>query len=546
MTKSLFFSLSLLLALSMILISCAGPAVTTTNAPPVGSTAKPGAPPPTSAKTTTTPASTSAQPQYGGILKIILDPVTETVTNLGYPAEKDQPGDQKAKSPAVENLVCKDPNYNIVPQLASSFEFNSNYSTLTFKLRQGIKFQDDVEFDADAVKYVLEESRKSSSMGPMFAPCASIDVLDKYTVRLNAKTVFDPAFLINLEDHNGYMVSPKALQTRTKEQNLYYPVGTGPYKVVDFQRDISMKFVRNDKYWGSKPYLDEIDYIFIADSMTRIASFKAGEAQVLGNLTGNDLYDMKNAGYNFNLSWGGAIGVGFDSKDPNSPFSKLPVRQAVAYAINMEAANKSIAFGTWEVCTQIYPSASPAYNKSVVGYPFNPQKAKDLLAQAGYSGGINTQLTAPNMGTRKDLYTLVQSFLKDVGINVTLNLTDRGTVTNLWTKGWVGMLDVPFVGSQPSGEMGQPIIATLMSGGSYGPVIDFPADYDAKAKAAVQILDPAKRTAAFQELSKMIIDQYCIVVPEYAQSSGTVFNSKVHTDAGKNMWWFPGTNWIEK
>jgi peptide/nickel transport system substrate-binding protein len=534
MTKSLFIFLSLLLALSMISISCGGPAAPSTNAPSTASTTQ----------TTAPPAKTTLQPQNGGTLKIIFDPITSTVSNMGYPAEKDQPGDQRLKSPSVENLLYQDQKYNIVPMLASSYEFDSGHTTLTLKLRQGVKFQDGTDFNAEAVKYVLEESRKSSSMGPYIAPCSSIDVVDTYTVRLNAKTVFDPAFLMNMANHNGYMVSPTALKTLPKEKNLYYPVGTGPYKTVDFQRDAFMKFVRNDSYWGPKPYLDEINYIFIADSMVRIASFKSGEAHVLCDLLGKDLSDMQKTGAKYNLGWGGSIGIGFDSKDPNSRFSNVKVRQAVAYAINMDAANKSLGFGTWEVCTQVYPSANPAYNPKVTGYPFNPDKARQLITETG--GGFRTQITAPDTGVRKDLYTLIQNYLKDVGIDAALNMTDRGTVTGLWSKGWTGMLDVPLIGSQPSGEIAQPIVATLMSGASYGPVIDFPADYDAKAKAAIQILDVEKRRAAFQELSKIITDQYCIVVPLYAQASGYVFNPKVHTDLGSNMWWFPGTNWIEK
>ena len=540
--KGLLLTAIMLLVLIVTAIGCAAPAVT-----PAPTAPAPKATTPTATTPAVKPTPTTG-PQSGGILKIIFDPATEVATNLGNPTETAQPGDQRLRAPAVETLVFQDPKqkFMVVPMLASSFEYSKDYKTLTFKLRQGVKFHDGTDFNAEAAKYVLEETRKSPSMGPNMAPCSSIDVVDNYTLRLNAKTVFDPSFLINMATYNSAMVSPTALKTRTREQNLYTPIGTGAFKVVNFQRDVSMKFERFDGYWGGKPYLDGIEYIFIADSMTRMAAFKKGDAHILCDLAGKDLADMETAGYNINRSWGGSIGIAFDSKDPKSPFADIKVRQAVAHAIDAPSLCKMLGFNTWVYCNQIYPPASPAFNPAVAGYPYNPAKAKELILQAGYAGGLSTQLTFPDRPGRKDLYTAIQNNLKEIGITVKLNMTDRGSVTGLLTKGWSGLIDGLFMGSQPSGEIAQPVTNTLSRTGGYHVSTFFPEDYDAKVKVAVQELDVAKRVALFQELSKIIIDQYCIVVPIFAQAGGGAYASTVHTDLSLTMSWRPETNWLGK
>jgi peptide/nickel transport system substrate-binding protein len=449
----------------------------------------------------------------------------------------------------VQSLLTRDVHYNIVPLLATDWEFNADYTALTMHLRQGVKFHDGTPFNAKAAKYCLDLSRESPTEGQKLNQMKSVDVIDNYTIRFNAVTAFDPSFLINLAEKPGWVASPTAIETRSEEDNLYYPVGTGPFKVSSFERDVSIKFERSDDYWQEgKPYLDGIEIIFVADQTVRMASFKAGEAQAISSLTGKELADAMALGLNYNLSYSGSIGIVFDSKNTDSPLANLLVRQAVTHAIDRQAISRALGYGIWQVCDQIYPPVHPAYNPDVVGYPYDVAKTKELLAQAGYPNGVDTELTTADWGVRKDLYTMVQSYLNEAGINTKLNVIERSLWTEIWNTGWTGMLDCPFIGSQPDGEASTPLINTISSTAPRNVSLAIPADYDAKLQVALNELDLQKRIALFQELSKMIIDDYCMCVPIYANPTGCTYTDKVHDLDMRAMghYWSPANIWLSK
>jgi len=265
MKRYLFIFLSVILIAGLIFTSCStSTTLTTTKQTPAATTTK-------------APPTTTQTPQTGGILKVIATP---GILNMGIPGQSFASGDLNPARCAVECLLDLDSSGNIIPWLATGWQFSSDLKTLTLTLRKGVKFHDGTDFNAQSVKYCLDLAR---TMRPDLKIVTSIDVIDDYTAKLNL-SAYAPNLLIGLTGNSGKIYSPTALQTKG-DANKTLPVSTGPFKAVSYQRDVSLKFEKFTDYWQKgKPYLDGIEFNFIADAVTRLVSFKAGEAQFLATL----------------------------------------------------------------------------------------------------------------------------------------------------------------------------------------------------------------------------------------------------------------------
>jgi peptide/nickel transport system substrate-binding protein len=529
-----------LLILMLLSISCANTAPTSTTAPVATSPSK--AAPPSITSSTIKP---SVVPEYGGILKIL---TATSPINMGLPWEINLPDDTVLARPAVENLVGLDSEGKgtPIPQLAASWQYGTDSKTLTFKLRQGVKFQDGTDFNADAAKYCLDMYRNSSK--PELKIVSSIDIVDNYTVRLNL-TSFDPALLNNLAQSGGKMVSPTNAKTLGKDA-MMRPVGTGPYKFVSYSKDVSVKFERFDGYWGGRPYLDGIEYDISVDPSTSLMAFKAGDAQVLRRVSPKDANDLKAQGFVLASTGSNILGIAGDSKNPDSPFANIKIRQAISYAIDTNAIAKTIGYGFFPATNQWAMPNSQGYNSTVVGYPYNVQKAKQLLTEAGYPNGMNTKITYDSGGSSyKDVFTAVQDYLSVIGIKTEVEGANAAKISDLTSKGWNNQLVSYRLNLSIGYDLGGSLKGLLSSKASNWVSVGIPADYDAKLTQINTEPDPVKREAQLEELSKMIIDTYCIVTPFYISSSITANYTKVHDlDMLKyaGVEWLPQKVWLSK
>jgi peptide/nickel transport system substrate-binding protein len=500
-------------------------------------TSAPTANPSLTTATTATPAKNPTQtvtqtpttaPQYGGILKIIMPP---GITNMGYPGKPWTGYSNLCSRPAVEYLIGADPagSGKPVPLLATKWEISPDYKSITFTLRQGVKFHDGTNFDAEAAKFNFELVKASDRTE--LKSVTSIDVIDKYTMRLNL-SAYEPQLLTTLIGPPTYIVSPTSIQ-KSGDENLLHPVGTGPFKFASYQTDVSLKYERFDDYWGGKPYLDGIEWDFIKDPMTSLMSFKNGDAQVLTYGSGKDAYDLKSTGkYDVTTSWLGSEGLIGDSGHSESPFSNIKVRQATAYAINRENIAKMLGYGFYLVANQLAPSTNWNYNPAVIGYPYNTDKAKQLLAAAGYPNGFDTKITFDSTkADYKSMFTVVQENLKQVGINVKLDAVDPARLSQTITGGWSDGMVHYRVPCSPEMDPGQALGSSLSSWANrYSPKSMYiPADYEAKLTQAITEPDFEKRKPLFQELMKIITDQYCLADAIYITSSLAIIDkSTVH------------------
>jgi peptide/nickel transport system substrate-binding protein len=489
-------------------------------------------------------STSSSGPAYGGTMKIIM---LDTLTNLGYPAELRSNVTFYYNQPVLESLGIYDKEGKVIPWLAESWQTDPEKKTITFKLKQGIKFHDGTDFNAEAAKWNIEQYLAAKR--PEVNGIQSVDVIDVNTVRLNL-AAWDSG-LLEAVAYYVKMISPAAVAKNGKDWAILNPVGTGPFKFVSWEKDVTVKFKKNENYWQKgKPYLDAIEYVFIKDRNTAANVFKTGGADVLTQMDPDVFLELEKSGKY--TTWTDekvfgtvAIGLMFDSINPNSPFANVKVRQAVVHAIDNEAIVKSVLRGLGEATNQWYKPGLWAHNPDVKGFPYDPEKAKQLLAEAGYPNGFKTKITTDQ--AREKIMTAVQSYLAKVGIDAQVVTVDSAKWTALTNDKWDGMI-MFFRAMAPS------VLTTLNR------VISKDATLYAKnmihPDKVEQLLAEARRAPDVEtskkpliELQKTISEEYTLYVPLVALRTGFATHPRIQnlgnlTTNGND--WTPQDVWIKK
>jgi len=526
MKKLVFILLAVVLVATIAFTGCNGDKETTT-APP----------------SSTSPAATSeGSSKYGGVLKIITG---GGVTNLGYPAESVTGGDLLNAAPCVETLVRVDSAGNPIPWLATGWELSYDTKSMTMTLQQGVTFHDGTPFNAEAVKYNLD----MYVQGPLsdIDNVSSVEVVDEYTIKINFSQ-YQPNFLYILDWSAGRMVSPAALQTYDKDYLYTHPVGTGPFIFESFKSDVGLKYTKNENYWQEgKPYLDGIEYIYLADRTVALMAFESGEAQVTQFIDPREAERLINTG-NYQLAKipAAVIGCVADDTNPDSPFADIRVRQAVNYAIPKDQLPALVGYGS-EAATQPAPDTSWAYNPDVDPYAYDPEKAKALLAEAGYADGFDTAIYAHEW-IEKDAWTAIIGWLQAVGINAKLEVVTWGRYSEIiWSEGWSGLCS-NFVNVSPGTHPLDGIYGNLSADGAQSPVsMNYPAEYQETLAKALVETDPAKEKELVQSLMKMAANDYCMMMPMYVYNMITLKYPNVHDSLlyeETSHLWTPEDAWL--
>jgi peptide/nickel transport system substrate-binding protein len=248
-----------------------------------------------------------------------------------------------------------------------------------------------------------------------------------------------------------YQVSPTAYQQKGADWMKWNMVGTGPYKQWAYQKDVHLKAVRNEDYWDkSKPYLMEVDYLFVAEELTRNALFKTGGAEVLNtNRNGRVASEFKAMGYPVFTQPAGTSGLIPDSANADSPWANPKVRAAAEYAIDKEAIAKALGFGFWQPAYQFPSKESPAYIPTITGRKYDPAKAKELLKEAGFPAGFKSKIIAESSANR-DVVVAIQSAFKQVGIEVELDFPEPAKFVTYRQGTWNNALLYVQVGQAPN------------------------------------------------------------------------------------------------
>jgi len=362
------------------------------------------------------------QPQYGGTLRIVM---AFQLSNIGY-TPKLSGAMSYPTDPCYEGLIWGNIHTGeMVPWLAESYQTDPAGKSITIKMRNGIKFHDDTNCDAQAVKDYL--TLKMSAQKGWLSNVQSIDVVDNLTLKLNTSRI-DLTSLIQL----GEPISSPAWLKQGEDAVAFHPVGTGPYKFADYKQNSYLKYSRFDNYWNGKPYMDGIEIILVPDTATQVSTLLAGQADLVYSVPFQDVERVKAAGFNFATIT--AVYQGFcpDSANAGSIFADPKVVQAVNYAIDRKTIASSLGYGYMQALDSVIPPNVKGYKP---GIQYDPEKAKKLMAEAGFANGFETKITTCPMAN-SDAMVAVQSDLAKVNIKATIDLADMGRWFSSRIQGW--------------------------------------------------------------------------------------------------------------
>ncbi|MFT4123655.1 MAG: ABC transporter substrate-binding protein [Microbacteriaceae bacterium] len=398
----------------------------------------------------------------------------------------------------------------VAPALAESWDVSEDGLTYTMHLREGVVFHDGTAFDADAVVFNLERYTDESNPYYSESVVTYYSVLDRLTgfTAVDASTVeltlAEPYSFFLADLYNVYIASPTSLEESGAEGQASHPVGTGPFAFDSVSGNEQLTMVRNDDWWGDGPLLDTIVVKLIPDSAARVAALRAGSVDWIESVSPDDIASLEAAGFQvtsqaYDMSWFWWLKV------DEEPFDDVRVRQAINYAIDREALADGLLGGTAVPTGQLLTPANVFYDESAEVYDYDPDRAIELLTEAGYPDGIDVKIGYRTSGSGtmqpQSMNEALQAQLAEVGIRVTLEPVEGSSMTTRVTSGdndWQGW-NAPLSLEQP-GSWGFIFRCGESRNGYCNP------EAEALLDEALATVDTAEQTALMQQVAAIITE----------------------------------------
>lgn len=341
-----------------------------------------------------------------------------------------------------DKLFDIDEKLNIVPQLATGYEWSADGKALTIKLRQGVTFHDGEKMDAAAVKYSIERHKTipGSNRRGELAPVSSVDVVDPSTVRLNLSAPFSP-LVAQLTDRAGMILSPKAAQA-AGEKFGSNPVCSGPYKFVERVPQDRIVLERYANYWNKGTvHFDKLVFTPIPDATVRLANLRSGQLDFIERVAPSDMEKivaekkLKTASITEIGYQGITINVGKSDKAKANPLGRdAKVREAFELSLDRQGLVQVVMDNEAIVGNQWVPPTNPFYAKNVPIPKRDIARAKQLLKEAGVPNPSFTMVT-PTTSDAQRIALVVQAMTREAGFDVKIQATEFATSLNMADKG---------------------------------------------------------------------------------------------------------------
>lgn len=372
----------------------------------------------------------AAEPQKGGTI-VYAAPTTTSKLDPPYTVDN---MDEEVVLMIYDKLVWyRPPGLKIEGQLAEKYESSSDGLTWTFWLRKGIKFHDGTDLDADAVKFNFDRwmgPEKPFRAANLFAPIVkSVEVADRFTLRIHLHTPFS-SFLPYLCHPAASIVSPTHFR-KYKADNAVNPCGSGPFKFKEWIKGDHLTLVRNESYFKGAPYLDAIIVKPVSEETTRVMQVQTGQIHATTQISSENIPRLKsNPRLEVSTTQQNATNY-IIINTQRKPFTDVRVRRAMNFAVDKEAIVRDLFLGMADRMSGVNaPVVQGAYQPPP--YEYNPEKARTLLAEAGYPKGFACSLWTMSGRFPKDIEVsqLVQRYLGEVGIKVQVQAVEMSTLTN--------------------------------------------------------------------------------------------------------------------
>ncbi len=329
-----------------------------------------------------------------------------------------------------DGLVDRGPDLVLRPGLATSWSWIAK-DVLQFKLRRGVTFHDGEPFDAQAVKFTFDRLLgPEGAKGPQQGNYKSIDhvqVVDRYTVNLVMKTE-DPVIITKLAGYGAMIVPPKYIQEHGSAYFGSHPVGTGPFKFVEYRKDDHLTLAANGSYWNGAPRVFAVTYRFVPEAATRVAELQAGGADIAQGVPVSQASVVKSDPNLVLMPVGSptVLEIRFDPSKP--PAGDIRFRKAVIAAIDVQTIIQTILQGYGHRVSTFQSPLSFGNDPALTPYPFDPQRAKQLLAEAGVKPGTEVALSFPsNNADFREAAQAMVSELAAVGLRLALQPVEQVT-----------------------------------------------------------------------------------------------------------------------
>ncbi len=374
-------------------------------------------------------------PVRGGTLNAA---VAAKWTSLDPTTSSARAGDKFILNQLYETLIVEDAN-GYQPGLAESWVAEDKSLTLT--LRQGVKFHDGTDFNAEAVKFVLDRGMTAEAKATYKSEVAdveNVEVVDEYTVRINLK---NPSAVIvgALSNYAGFMISPAAIE-KFGEDIVRNPVGTGPFMMEEAVDGDHITLVRNPEYWKQAadgqplPYLDKVVITVMSDDASKLLNLKSGAISLIDNIQNINIATLDTAEITALKTSATKTYKMMVNVNDEGPLSDPKVRQAMAYALYRDAFVQAISagygyIGPWNITPDqwFYSEGTP--------YTYDVEKAKALLAEAGYPDGFETTFHVTAREPDKTIIQIIQGQLAEVGIKGEIVPLEKLAFNDLWKNG---------------------------------------------------------------------------------------------------------------
>ncbi len=410
-----------------------------------------------------------------------------------------------------------DANRDLTPRpetsLAVSWEVGTHPDSITFNLRQGVRYHDGRPFDAASVKFnverILDPATRATPRASMTV-IESVDVLDTHRVRFNLSGPWG-AGLSMLADRGGVMNSPSMVEALGADYG-WKPAGTGPFKVNKVVSGTMVHLVRNEDYWGRDasghplPYLDEVTIRVIRDQTVLASALRTGEIDVAYLPYKDVAAFQRDDRFNIETMEGGSIALLLTFNVGASPADNVDLRRAIAHALDPRVINRAIFFDrVVEADSGMWPVGAWAHDPDVARPHYDPEKAKALLARAGFSDGVEFTAVTNNSPVLVPTAEVIRAMLKRVGITMNIEVLNTGAATEGFFHGRKFPLYITSWSRYPEPDW----LASLAykSDGYYNAGNVTRPDIDALVTKGASLYGIDARRPVYQALNAIVLDE---------------------------------------
>jgi peptide/nickel transport system substrate-binding protein len=417
--------------------------------------------------------------------------------------------DRNIMANVFDPLIHRKGDGSLVGVLAEKWDRTSD-TTWRFSLRHGVKFQNEEPFNAQAVKVTLDRIRDGSisETASTYRTIKAVNVVDDYTVDVETTTP-DPLMPSRVADL-AFIIPPGYLKEKGDDYLLSNPVGTGPYRFVQWVRGDRIELEANPSYWRGAPKIQKVTFRVIGDDTARVAALRTGGVDIAADVPPSTVDSIKQQSTlrvsEADSSTINFVGFNFNP-DIKSPVQDKRVRQALNYAVDRDAIVKAILAGSATPVGQPMTPSTFGFAPEVKPYPSDIAKAKALLAEAGYPDGFSVEMSFPTgiVVSGKEVAEAVAGQFAKVGVKVSIQQMEWAAFNQKGIEGTISPLFLSYIRSS-NFDADQILTNAVRTKGAFNFGRYSNTEVDARTEKAGTLLDQAERSKLYGEIAQITSD----------------------------------------